>query len=253
MYKMLYAAAWVMAVLTLCSCQSSGKKECCRDSNGAANTLSELEKRDGWVLLFDGRTTQGWRGIGKAEFPATGWAVEDGMLVVNPQGKKHRGGDIITVEKYGQFELSLDFKLTHGANSGIKYFIEEERVSRPGSGVGPEYQILDDANHPDADKGKPGTRKTASLYDLISAGKKTMHPAGQWNHVRIVSRGNHMEHWLNGKKVLEYDRGGEAFAKAVAQSKFAKIEGFGLAQRGHILLQDHEDTVYFRNIKIRTF
>ncbi len=221
--------------------------------DGGQNMLTPEEKREGWKLLFDGVTTQGWRGAYMDSFPAKGWEVRDGMLIVQASGGGEAafGGDIVTVDEYSSFELKLDFRITEGANSGIKYFVTEERPKTPGSALGLEYQILDDARHPDAMKGINGNRKLASLYDLIPATDVRPNPVGEWNHAGIVVRGRHVEHWLNGVKVLEYERGGEVFLAHKAESKFKERAGFGEAERGHILLQDHGNQVFFRNIKIR--
>jgi hypothetical protein len=217
------------------------------------NNLTDIEKEEGWKLLFDGKTTQGWRGAYKESFPEKGWVVEDGLLIVLPSGgaESAHGGDIVTEEQYSNFELTLEFKLTEGANSGIKYFVREQSPKPEGSAIGLEFQILDDKNHPDAKMGRNGNRTVGSLYDLITAEDKIVQPIGDWNTARIVSRGNHVEHWLNGNKVLEYERGGKDFKDLVAKSKYKDHKNFGEAPQGHILLQDHGDKVYFRNIKIR--
>jgi hypothetical protein len=224
-----------------------------RDAESVPNSLSAQEKKEGWKLLFDGKTTTGWRGAYKTSFPDRGWEVRDGMLIVQPSsgGEAANGGDIVTVVEYSNFDLKVDFKLTEGANSGIKYFVTEQQPQTPGSAIGLEYQLLDDARHPDAKLGINGNRTLASLYDLIPATNKKPNPVGEWNHARIVVRGRHVEHWLNGVKVLEYERGGKEFLAHKAESKFKDRKDFGEASRGHILLQDHGNQVFFRNIKIR--
>ena len=232
------------------------------DLDPLPNTLSSLEKREGWRLLWDGKTTQGWRSAKSEEFPAKGWEIKDGELTVLATGgaESAAGGDIVTVERYRQFELLLDFRITPGANSGIKYFCQPNldpitgtgAKAAVGSAIGLEFQILDDALHPDAKLGRDGNRTVGSLYDLIAAsGNKRPSPIGEWNTARVLSQGPHVEHWLNGKKVLEFERGSEAFRSLVAQSKYKSIPGFGEWNDGHILLQDHGDKVSFRNIKIR--
>ncbi len=221
--------------------------------NAQPNTLTAAEVKDGWRLLFDGRTMNGWRGAYLETLPARGWEVKDGVLCVKESGGGEAafGGDIVTVEEFASFDLRLDFKLTPGANSGIKYFVIEELPKTPGSAKGLEYQLLDDIGHPDAKLGIAGNRTCASLYDLLPAANKPPVPIGEWNQARIVVKGRHVEHWLNDVKVLEFERGGPEFLVHKAQSKFRDIPGFGEYPKGHILLQDHGNRVCFRNIKIR--
>lgn len=216
------------------------------------NQLSKDEKKDGWRLLFDGETVNSWRGVNKENFPEKGWHIEDGNLVVEKaEGvESGNGGDIITVDEYSDFELCFEFKLTEGANSGVKYFVTEQYGSK-GSVIGLEYQILDDKNHPDAKLGLKGNRMLASLYDLIPAKDKNAAWLGYWNKGKLILKGNHVEHWLNGIKVVEYERNNQMFDALVAYSKYKDYEGFGNWEMGHILLQDHGDEVHFRNIKIK--
>ncbi|MEJ7692036.1 DUF1080 domain-containing protein [Daejeonella sp.] len=249
-----------LSVLAI-SCQS--KKEVASQSAGRSdgimsarqNTLSSMEQKNGWVLLFDGKTSTGWRGAYKDDFPSQGWKIEGGELVViKSDGKEARnGGDIITKAKYDNFELVLEAKLTPGANSGVKYFVTEQLPKSPGSAIGLEYQVLDDNLHPDAKMGINGNRTIGSLYDLITANGKKAKPIGEWNQVRIISKNNHVEHWLNGTKVVEYERGSTSFRALVAKSKYKNYEKFGEAPEGYLLLQDHGDEVHYRNIKIRKF
>jgi hypothetical protein len=219
------------------------------------NQLGIDEEKNGWKLLWDGSTTNGWRGARLDDFPAEGWIIENDELIVLSSGgaESTAGGDIVTDDLYGNFELQLDFKLTKGANSGIKYFVDTDLNKGPGSSIGLEYQILDDDNHPDAKLGNhEGSRTMASLYDLIMVDPdKPVNPIGEWNHARILSKDNHMEHWLNGMKVLEYERKSETYKKLVVESKYKIWPNFGEADQGHILLQDHGDHVAFKNIKIR--
>ena len=219
------------------------------------NTLTEKERSNGWRLLFDGKTMNGWRGAYMDSLPKKGWTVRDGMLIVQESGggEASFGGDIVTIDEYSSFELKLDFKLTEGANSGIKYFVIEAQPRTPGSAKGLEYQVLDDAKHPDAKLGINGNRTCASLYDLIPATNKKMNPIGEWNHAKILVSGRHVEHWLNGVNVLQFERGGKEFLAHKAESKFRNIAGFGEYPSGHILLQDHGNRVFYRNIKIRIF
>ena len=218
------------------------------------NTLTSDEKEQGWELLWDGKTTNGWRGAGKADFPDKGWEIRDGALTVLETGGREAeaGGDIVTDREYSNFELSLEFMLTPGANSGIKYFVVEGLNQGIGSAIGLEYQLLDDSEHPDANNGVGGNRTLASLYDLIPANKESLNiRPGQWNKARLLVDGSHVEHWLNNKKVVEYERGSQIYRALVQKSKYANYANFGEAEKGHILLQDHGNRVSFRNIKIR--
>ncbi len=221
--------------------------------NYIPNQLSDYEKKNGWILLFDGKTSNGWRGAYKDKFPEKGWEINNGELcVLNADGKEStNGGDIVTLEEFADFELVADFKITKGANSGIKYYVTEKENNQ-GSAIGLEYQILDDDNHPDAKLGHSGNRTMSSLYDLIPAAKeKRTNPIGDWNVARIISKNNHVEHWLNGFKVLEYERGSKEFLALVAMSKYKDWPNFGQAFKGRILLQDHGNKVDYRSIKIR--
>lgn len=219
------------------------------------NNLSSEEKGQGWELLFDGKTTNGWRGANLDHFPDKGWEIKDGILSVleSDGAESQNGGDIITREQYSAFELQLDFKLTEGANSGVKYFVDLDYNS-DASAIGLEFQLQGDAHSDDPKE----NHVLASLYDLIPAQLQRVKKArvlrnvGEWNHARIVvNRNNHVEHWLNGIKVLEYTRGDENFKALVAKSKYARWDGFGQAKKGHILLQDHGNRVSFRDIKIK--
>ena len=223
--------------------------------NSIPNQLTDYEKSNGWKLLFDGESSKGWRGAYKDGFPEKGWKIQDGTItVLSSEGHESaNGGDIVTLDQYKAFDLSFDFKLTPGANSGVKYFVTLKEKNE-GSAIGLEYQVLDDKVHPDAKLGRDGDRTMASLYDLIPAAKQErfIHPIGQWNTGRIiVYPNNHVEHYLNGVKVLEYERGSQAFRSLVAVSKFKIWPGFGEAPEGHILLQDHGNEVSFRSIKIQ--
>lgn len=219
------------------------------------NQLSEAEAALGWQLLFDGESTDAWRVAHREGFPETGWEARDGELTVlasEPGGP--RGGGIVTRETFSAFELQLEFRMTEGANSGIKYLVTEGYGSAPGTAVAFEYQILDDSRHPDAEAGRDGNRTLASLYDLLPATKqgRFVHGPGRYNHARIVVRADGtVEHWLNHQLVLAFDRHSAELDEATALSKFAGREGFGKWPEGRILLQDHGDEVAFRSIKVR--
>lgn len=234
-----------------------------REIDVAPNTLTDDEQKAGWKLLWNGKDGDGWRSPKTDKFPQHGWTIKDGVLTVhdNKGEESAGGGDIITTKRYSDFELIADFKLTPGANSGIKIFVQPNispidkvtgKSTGTGSAIGCEFQILDDALHPDAKLGKDGNRTIGSLYDLMSAPKnKVTKPIGEWNRARIVSRGKHVEYWLNGQLTVQFERGSEAFRQHVAESKFKNIPEFGEWADGHILLQEHGNEVSFRNVKIR--
>lgn len=225
------------------------------------NDLSTAEAMQGWRLLFDGETTGGWRGAHKDRFPEAGWSIENGELRVHPSGggESLHGGDIVTEDEFAAYEFQLEFWPTPGANSGIKYAVTEGYLepAQRASAIGLEYQILDNERHPDAKMGVVGNRTMASLYDLIPAdtvvgGRDVPQNIDGWNHARLIVRPDGtVQHWLNQYKVLEYTRGSGTYRALVARSKYKDWDNFGLAEHGHILLQDHGDDVRFRSIKIR--
>lgn len=209
----------------------------------------QADKHPGeWEVLFSGKSVEKWRAKSNNGFPTTGWKVENGLLFLD--GK---GGDIITKEKYSDFELVFDFKLTEGANSGVKYFVDTLISEKDGSIMvnGPEYQIIDDFNHPEVKQHTDGLISTASAYLLYAPKKKKLNPAGQWNTGKIIAKGDRVEHWLNGVQVLNYSRGSKDFRDRKAKTKFKNDRNYGELESGHILLTDHHDKVYFRDIKIR--
>jgi hypothetical protein len=217
------------------------------DNGSAPNTLTDAEKKAGWILLFDGHSLDGWRAYKKPDATDSRWKVVDGALTLPAKDGRDTHGerDIITKDTFEQFELSADWKVAPGSNSGIKYFVLEDRDSA----IGHEYQLIDDERHPDAKVGPH--RQTAAFYDVLPANDRPVKPAGEWNNTRILVRGQTVEHWLNGKKVLQYELNSPALNAAIEKSKFKGMERFGKRQNGHILLQDHGDPIWFRSIKIR--
>ena len=262
--------------------------------SSAENILTSQEKAQGWILLFDGKTFAGWRGLGYDRVPAEHWIIENGAVKKVPSkdvplqkdGQPLFGGDLMTMEEFENFELAFDWKIGPGGNSGVKYNVSEEMSTAAGApglaggstsavlareykprasgepkarpltanpashaALGFEYQVLDDEKHPDA---KNGPNRTAgALYDLIGPGNKTLKPVGEYNTAKIVLIGKHGEHWLNGVKILEFDLDTPAFGQLFAKSKYKDIPGFAEKRKGHIVLQDHTDAVWYRNIKIR--
>jgi hypothetical protein len=226
------------------ACSLSWPTHAAESAAAGLNQLSPAEQAAGWKLLFDGKTTNGWRGFNRPAFPDKGWVVEAGCLQHLAKGG---GGDLITLDKYDEFDLEFEWRIAPGANSGVKYFITEERNSP----IGHEYQLVDDLRNPDGRRGPKW--QTASFYDCLPAAtNKTLRPAGEFNQSRILVQGQHVEHWLNGTKTLEYELGSEALKAAIANSKFRNVAGFGTKFKGHLLLQDHGDEVWFRNLRIRT-
>jgi hypothetical protein len=218
------------------------------------NELTSREIEDGWKLLFDGKTSEGWINAKTDSFPASGWKISDGTITVDPESKRPgEGGDIVTTDKFTNFELSVDFLYTTGANSGIKYFIDTEADNGALASIGCEYQILDDRNHPDAKAGFAGNRTLAGLYDLIAPKNKRDNGSDKWNRATIIVNGNKVQHWMNGFLTVEYERSTPEWRELVAASKFKPVKGFGETTEGRILLQDHGNEVSFKNIKIREF
>lgn len=215
-------------------------------TSDAPNSLTAEEKEEGWVLLFDGESMEHFRGFRKEDVPS-GWQIEDGAITLATGG----AGDIITKEQYEDFEFSIDWKIAEGGNSGIFYHVSEDPAFANTYNSGPEMQILDDEKHPDAKEGVNGNRKAGTLYDLLPLNTPAVKPAGQWNTARLVVKDGKVEHWLNEKKVLEYELGTPEWNNMIAKSKFATMKGFGAEKKGHLALQDHGDRVWFRNIKIR--
>ncbi|MDD2599247.1 MAG: DUF1080 domain-containing protein [Kiritimatiellae bacterium] len=215
---------------------------------GPACRMSDGEKNEGFVQIFDGTSSTGWRSRAKPTFPEHGWEIKEGVLTVLPKAQGGGGGDIITEKVYSNFIFKMDFQLTPKANSGLKYLFDPKLYG----GTTMEYQVLDSA-HPDAKAGIDGNRRIASLYDVLPASEaeKILNPTGEWNQAMLVVKGMHVEHWLNGQKVLEFERGSDEFNAAVAKSKFNKHQGWGTQTSGHLLLQDHNDKVSYRNLRIK--
>jgi hypothetical protein len=218
----------------------------------APNTLSPQEAKDGVILLFDGKTTDQWRGYGKTDFPK-GWVINDNAIQCNGSGKGEagQGGDIITKEKFQNFELTLEWKISEGGNSGI-FYLAQEIKGEPIWKSAPEMQVLDNVKHPDAKLGKDGNRQAGSLYDLIPAVPQNAKPVGEWNTVKIIVYKGTVVHYQNGVQVLEYHLWTDDWKKMCANSKFKDYKWFvDTAPEGYIGLQDHGDDVWYRNIKIK--
>jgi hypothetical protein len=222
----IHSSAFVLSILVLFICTS----------------MSVNARKPEWQVLFDGKSTDAWRGFKQAGFPDAGWTIENGALKAVAGGH----GDIITKEKFGDFEMELEWRASPGANSGIFYRATEDNEYIWQSA--PELQILDDDKHQD---GKSANTSAGALYALIETTGKVLKPVGEWNKVRIVVSANHVEHWLNGKRVVSYELGSESLGKLIAASKFASMPAFAKAPEGHIGLQNHGDDVWFRNIRIR--
>jgi hypothetical protein len=228
----------------------------------APNRLSAAERAAGWRLLFDGKTFDGWRGLGYDSVPTAHWRIENGAIKKvpsgeiprMPDGQPARGGDLMTKERFADFDLSCEWKIGRAGNSGVKYNVSEELSMAAASNhaaLGFEYQLLDDDLHED---NKVPSHRAGALYDLIAPNaSKTLKPVGEWNVSKIVYRGLHGEHWLNGSKIVEFELGTRRMDSLLAASKYRNIEGFARRRAGHVVLQDHGDEVYFRSIKIRTF
>ncbi len=236
-------------VLFVCSlllpgCASNKKCGHCDQGNAcvaAPNTLSPCQEKAGWQLLFDGKTLDGWHNFKKPGQPVTGWAVEDGCIV-----RTDKSSDLVTDQVFGDFELQIDWKIAEAGNSGIFYRFDEKhgRVYD----TGPEYQVLDNSKHND---GKNTITSAGANYALVAPVRDVTNPVGEFNHAVIIVRGNHVEHYMNGVKLLEYELGSDAWKQLVAASKFAKMPDYGTLSTGHIGLQDHGGPVWYRNIKIR--
>lgn len=227
------------------------------------NTLSASEKEAGWKLLFDGKTLNGWHSYYETDKPSKGWSIKEGCLK-NAKGNgrpRTGGGDLVTDEMFTDFEFSFEWNIQQGGNSGI-YYLMQERQYKPGtlmyrgddgtSAVAFEYQLVDDERHPDVLQNGP-IHATGSLYALIPPNSaKKLKPAGEFNESRIIVKGNHIEHWLNGAKIVSFDLGSPELLNAIANSKYKDVPGFAKKEKTHILLQDHGDEILFRNMKIRS-
>ncbi len=221
------------------------------EANQPDNILTPKEQKEGWQLLWDGKTLNGWVSNKDGVVPQKGWTIQNNDLIVD-LGENKGGGDLVTEKEFKNFILEVDFKLTPGANSGIKYFIQPNNNGKGYSNVGCEYQVLDDERHPDAKAGINGNRTLSSLYDLITAVKtKPFKGVNEWNRARIEVRGEKVIHYLNGTKVVEYTRGTPEWKALVATSKFAKHTGYGEYATGHLLLQEHGNEVHYKNIKVK--
>ena len=246
-----------VAVVAACSCPSANKDQASVDQtlkgDKTMNTLTNKEAKEGWILMFDGKTAAGWRGYNQPAFPAQGWEVAGEMLHVigSGRGEAGGGGDILFDRKFRNFELSLEWKVAEGGNSGI-FYLAREIPGEPVWKNAPEMQILDNAKHPDAKLGVNGNRTAGSLYDLIPGKPDAVKPAGEWNHAKVMVYEGTVVHWMNGQQLLEYHLWTDDWKNMVAASKFKDYVTFvNPASEGFIVLQDHGDDVWFRNIKIK--
>lgn len=250
----------LVAGLVVTGCGSGEQESTSQSESAAPNTLTQSEVEAGWQLLFDGESMNQWTGLGRDSVPSAHWQVEDGTIhklesdnvPTQADGQPLEGGDIMTVETYRDFEFAFEWRVAEGANSGVKYNVSESLsvANQPEhAALGFEYQVLDDERHPDAED---PTHRAAGLYDLIAPNEnKSLDPPGEWNTARIVLDGMHGEHWLNGELVVEYDMDTARFDSLFAASKYVDIDGFRTRRAGHIVLQDHSDSVWFRNLKVR--
>jgi hypothetical protein len=253
-FSILFLTVLIFLSFILIGCNSQKKTEEIK-----INSLSDQENKEGWKLIFDGNTFSGWRGLGRETVPEGHWIIEDncirkvksGEVPLQSDGQPLQGGDLITTETYENFEFTFEWKISEGGNSGIKYNVSEDMsTSNPpqSAALGFEYQVLDDENHAD---GVDPTHRSASLYDMIPPENKALKPVGEFNQSRIVFNKNLGEHWLNGTKVLEYNLSTTQFDSLLAASKYKIYPGFGDKRKGHLVLQDHTDDVWYRNLKIK--
>ncbi|MEN8193027.1 MAG: DUF1080 domain-containing protein [Bacteroidota bacterium] len=250
-----YAILSLLSLVIIISCGNSKDKV---EEPIVNNELTKHEVTDGWKLLFDGKSFDGWRGIGIEGVPEGHWEIENGTIrkiasgdvPTIADGQPLKGGDLISNETYKNFELKFEWKISTKGNSGVKYNVDEQYSIDNGStsALGYEYQVLDDEVHPD--NGNP-THRASSLYDLIEAKNKNLKPVGEFNGARIVYKDNHIEHWLNGKKVIETDTDTQEFDSLFQKSKYHKHEKFNVHKDAHVILQDHNDDCWYRNIKIK--
>jgi hypothetical protein len=238
MVRGLFAFAACLGVLASASAPACAEEQ-------KPNTLTPAEKKAGWKLLFDGKTTKGWRAFRGKDVPPA-WKVEDGLLTFAGKKEGVEGGDILTVDQFESFELSLEWRISEGGNSGVIYHVQETE-DRPWK-TGPEMQVLDNKKHKD---GASPLTSAGSCYALYPPPKDVTRPVGEWNEARLIIDNGHVEHWLNGEKLVSYEKGSEEWNAKVAASKFKDFPSFGKPTRGHIDLQDHQDPVAYRNIKIR--
>lgn len=232
----------IVAALAITGCKTDGMQS----SSAPDNTLTKKEAKAGWVLLFDGKTTDQWRGYRKETFPEA-WQIENGTIALVGKG----GGDIVTKSQYENFELTLDWKISEGGNSGLFFHVAEGPKLQYTWLTGPEVQIIDDEKHPDAKQGKNNNRQAGTNYDLMPLATPAVKPVGEFNTMKLLVNKGHVEHWLNGKKVVEYQLWSPEWEAMVKGSKFASMKDYGRMKTGYIALQDHGDKVWFKNIKIR--
>ena len=249
-----------LTILFFLSC-NSGEKQKALSNQNENNFLTAKEVAQGWKLLFDGKTLDGWRGLGRNDVPKEHWKIEEGtirklnsgLVASLPDGQPVEGGDLMTTRAFDNYELYFEWKLTTAGNTGLKYNVSEEMSKASGSqyaAIGFEYQLLDDKDTTYLGKLKP-SQYTGCLYDMIAPKGAVVRPLGEYNSSRILIDGNDVEHWLNGKKVVQFEFGSQRLDSLFKQSKYRDIPNFHKKRKGHIVLQNHKDDAWFRNIKIR--
>ena len=260
LYGLVSAGTLCLLAMSMVACTLEDRAELQNEQKSQEasllNTLTEEERQEDWQLLFNGENFEGWTGVGRDRVPPGHWVIEGNAIkkvessrVTAPDGRSLEGGDLMTKSTYRNFELVFDWKIRSGSNSGVKYNVSEEMSEGHGA-IGFEYQVIDGKGHPEVDNGD-STSMAGALYALLPPRGRVVRSVGRWNRARIVFCGTHGEHWLNGKKIVEYNLGTPQMDSLLGASKYADISRFAEKRKGHIVLQDHGDTAWYRNVKIR--